>query len=82
MFISMKVDISKKDALAFVNKEINGQGGFQTLLKRIREGFNATTKILKIDRADAKKIVKYATSFGQGGFQDRLAPIVEACKRA
>jgi len=79
----MKIDIvltlTKTEAENFVKKPINGQGGFQTLLKRICEGYEPQTRTLRLALQDAFKVKYYATRFGQGGFQDRLMPIVNAC---
>ena len=80
MQVSITIKMTNTEAENFVKKPINGQGGFQSLLKRICENYCPATKTLNVLLEDAVKINHYATKFGQGGFQDRLAPIVEACK--
>jgi hypothetical protein len=79
MQVDITLTMTKSEASNFVKKPINGQGGFQTLLKRVCQNYDPSTRTLRVSLSDAMKVKHYATKFGQGGFQDRLMPIVNAC---
>jgi hypothetical protein len=73
------IPLTTKECAAF-KRPINGQGGFQNLLKRLNKKIDPITKTITVSVSDVHYIRKYATKFGQGGFQDRLAPIMNACE--
>ncbi len=71
----MKLIIELSDeALELLNRPVRGSGGWQSLLIRIKEKIVGNELILNVN--DAAKIFKYTIEYGQGGFEDRLRPIV------
>jgi len=52
-------------------KPVNGQGGHQTLLRRLQK--QVADGVLTVDVADMEKMLRYMLSYGRGGFQDRLS---------
>lgn len=63
------------DQVAFLQQPLRGQGGYQSLLKRLQN--NICGNLLKLTRSDCEKVVRYATKYGEGGFQTRLRSIVQ-----
>ncbi len=63
------------DQVGFLQRPLRGQGGYQSLLGRLRS--NVDGNRLRLTRADCERVVRYATSYGEGGFQTRLRPIVQ-----
>ena len=63
-----------------LDRDINGRGGFQSLLRairaRIREDSVSLTPALR------ERILRYASRYGRGGFQGRLGRIVDAARRS
>lgn len=58
-------------AIAALSKPVNGQGGHQTLLRRLQKQID--DGVLSVSPADAEKMLRYLLSYGTGGFQQRLA---------
>ena len=50
--------------------DINGQGGFQSMLLKFREQLSGN--ILTLYEEDIKRFKAYTSSYGQGGYQGRL----------
>ena len=67
------------DELAVITRPVRGKGGFQSLLKALRRNMEGSR--LNITPSLAQRIVRYATRYGCGGFQDRLRRIVAAAER-
>lgn len=61
----------------FVQKPVNGRGGFQSLLRNLQSKLDNTTDILYLSKDDVERITKYCVSFGDGGFQERLKWILD-----
>ncbi|MDQ2731293.1 MAG: hypothetical protein M3Y56_06515 [Armatimonadota bacterium] len=60
--------------LEFLTKPVMGQGGFQSLLKRVQASIDGELLVLNIP--EARRLVQYAQKYGSGGFQGRLARVV------
>lgn len=60
----------------FDNTEIRGQGGFQSLCRSLAARLETAGPILKLDRTEFGRIVRYASTYGEGGFQTRLRVLV------
>ena len=65
---------------AAINAEVNGEGGFQTYLRRLQRGLTGRT--LAISDADLGRAVRMMR-YGSGGFEGRIynalaRPISEA----
>ena len=67
----MKIQLTKEDMEQF-RRPINGNGGFQTLLRRLRAQINPQTNELDLRESDMEKIERYSSQYGLGGFQDRI----------
>ena len=52
-------------------KILKGQGGYQSLITRLRRRFNSQTKDLLLSDADMRAIVRYI-NYSQGGYQNDL----------
>ena len=61
-------------------RPVNGQGGFQNLLRRIQGQLNANYQlVLTLD--DIRQINRYRSRYGGGGFQGRLDAVISALGR-
>ena len=72
---SIKLD---KNAVDAVNKEVNGNGGHQNLMKKLQDQYDCGNGVLKYDDSDLEKLMRYSSKYGKGGFQDRFRVIL-AC---
>ena len=67
------------DQVYFLNRRLGGQGGYQSLLARLQSNMNGN--LLRLTQDDCEKMVRYATQYGQGGFQERLRSIVQLAEQ-
>ena len=67
-----------KDAVNVLMKPVNGQGGFQTLMRKLQGRVRGRQVWVTGD--DIVRINKYVTGTGQGGFQGRLSPFMGIVK--
>ena len=51
---------------------VNGEGGFQSLARRLQQDLNQKTGEIAVSDDDVDRITKYCARYGQGGWQDRL----------
>ncbi len=63
----------------YLSRPLRGQGGYQSLLARLQSNMNGTR--LRLTRDDCERVVRYATQYGQGGFQERLRSIVQLAEQ-
>jgi hypothetical protein len=63
------------DELAELNRQPQGSGGFQSLIKRLQSQVNPATREVRLTDTDVEELQHYAFDFKQGGFQDRLVAI-------
>lgn len=68
----MKIQLSPGEITRY-SKPVRGQGGFQTLLRRIAKNISLDG-ILDISESDMEKLIRYSFQYGQGGFQERTKP--------
>jgi hypothetical protein len=74
------VKLTDEEAEIF-KRPINGVGGFQDLLRNFQKRITSkNTLTLTSDEID--KLKKYATRYGQGGFEDQLRAIIQALQKA
>ena len=66
----MRIQLAHEEAERF-RPPIRGQGGFQSLLRRVRRNIDPTTNVLDISEADLERLVRYSFEYGTGGFQGR-----------
>ena len=67
-----------RDQVDYINRPLRGQGGYQSFLSHLQD--NLSGNLLRLTRADCEKIVRYATQYGEGGFQGRLRSIVDLAR--
>ena len=65
------------DDRRLLNRPINGQGGFQTLLRRLQECCNEDWTRITVDAQLYERIRRYTANYGSGGFQGRLRSLAE-----
>lgn len=71
----MRIPITPEEN-ALIDKPINSRGGFQDLMKRLQAGRKNQNTELEISREDAERIRRYATNYGDGGYERRLGSLV------
>ena len=59
----------------FATAVVSGHGGYQSLCRMVAERLQ-NTKVLKLTAAEFKRLVRYATHYGYGGFQAKFRAIV------
>jgi hypothetical protein len=70
-----KLNQSEEDILHQQNPETKEDGGWQRLLVKLQEQFNLGSKEITLYPEDKERIKKYAFSYGNGGWEDRLKGI-------
>jgi hypothetical protein len=68
----VEVQLSRED-LELLMRPVAGQGGWQSLLRKLQKQIDGNTLTLSED--DSRRILRYILSYGSGGWQDRLAAI-------
>lgn len=53
-------------------RPVVGDGGFQTLLRKLQTQVDPRTRVLRITSDDHEKMTRYKEEYGPGGFQDRI----------
>ena len=53
-------------------RPVNGQGGFQSLLRALQKQFDRASSTVTITDDQVEKINRYSKDYGAGGFEDRL----------
>ena len=71
----MEVPLNRED-LELLMRPVAGQGGWQSLLRKLQKQIKGNTLTLTED--DSRRILRYILSYGSGGWQDRLAAIAGA----
>lgn len=66
--VIFNLNIFEEEALL---KPLKGQGGYQSLIAKMRRKFNVTTKDLALSDNDLGAIVRYI-NYSQGGYQNDL----------
>lgn len=72
--IPIVVDLTDQE-LEWIQRPVKGQGGFQSLMRRIQGQLNGNRLIMP--RAEGERLVRYAGDYKQGGFQDRIKTIAD-----
>lgn len=63
------------DELELLSRPVDGEGGFQDILRLMKS--REQEGMLSVSGTEARKIIRYARTYGQGGFQDRLRALAE-----
>lgn len=61
---------------AFTGLHIQGKGGFQRLMKEVAERVTSGAAVARFSPEEFTRVAKYATSYGNGGFQHKLQLLV------
>lgn len=61
---------------AFDGLDIKGKGGFQSLMREVAQRITSGAGVVRFNADDFTRITKYATLYGEGGFQRRLRLLV------
>lgn len=72
---SFNVVVTSEVREFFTEVIINGNGGFQRLVRMLAERLE-TSAVLNLSPEEFQRIVRYATEYGDGGYQLRLRKIV------
>jgi site-specific DNA-methyltransferase (adenine-specific) len=57
--------------------EVNGTGGYQSFIRKLQNQYSRKDGLIILDKTDIERIPGYVNNYGQGGFQDRLLPLME-----
>jgi hypothetical protein len=61
--------------ISVLDRPANGNGGYQSLLRRLQRRIDRSTGHLDLTPADLQRIPRYAFDYGNGGWEDRLVSI-------
>lgn len=61
---------------AFDSLDIKGQGGFQSLMREVAQRITGSGGVARFTPDEFTRVTRYATSYGEGGFQQRLRLLV------
>jgi len=79
MDVKVIIELTPKE-VELLSRPIHGQGGFQSLLRRLQSQLNDESQlVLRIE--DVRQIVRYWVRYGTGGFQGRLEAVLSALRR-
>ena len=56
-------------------QHVAGQGGWQSLFRRLQGGFDPRTGEITVSPADVEKLREYCNEYGDGGWQGHLRQI-------
>lgn len=60
------------DQQAVVLRQVNGRGGFQSLLRRLQRTWDPVTQTIEVSQKDLNVILRELGRGPRGGFQQRL----------
>lgn len=72
--IDRKVELTP-DEIAILRRRVNGEGGFQNLLRSLQGNLDRKTGILTVTGDQFERIRRYTSEYGWGGFEGRLEAI-------
>lgn len=79
MDVKVVIELTPEE-VQLLSRPIHGRGGFQSLLQRLQSQLNQQSElVLRIE--DVRRIVRYWSLYGVGGFQGRLQAVLSALKR-
>jgi len=68
-----------EDEIEKLNRDIQGQGGFQSLLGKLQSKLHDHSLTLDLD--EIEMIARYVNRYGEGGFQGRLEGVLSELRR-
>lgn len=60
---------------AFTHMDIRGEGGFQSFCRRLQDRCKQSS-VLTLSQEEFERMARYATSYGEGGFQQQLRTLL------
>ena len=63
------------DEIAILRRPVNGDGGFQSLLRSLQRNLDRKSGILTVTGDQFDRIVRYTSQYGWGGFEGRLEAV-------
>ena len=78
MKLTIRLDLSP-EAVAALRRPVNGEGGFQNLLRALQRQLKGSQLSLTPDLIE--KIARYVDRYGRGGFQGRLDTVLAQLKQ-
>jgi len=73
---TVSVAVTPKLVEAFTGLHVQGKGGFQRLMREVAERVTTAEGVAQFTPEEFMRVAKYATSYGEGGFQHRLRLLV------
>ena len=67
------------EAISALRRPVNGEGGFQSLLRALQQQLTGNDLVLTPDLIE--KIARYVDRYGHGGFQGRLDTVLAELKQ-
>lgn len=64
-----------QEAIDNLSKSVNGNGGYQELLRKLQGQYDKDSQILNYNDDDLKKMRRY-NKYDEGGFENRLQSIL------
>lgn len=71
--LTIRLDLGP-EAVAALRRQVNGEGGFQNLLRALQRQLTENELVLTPDLIE--KIARYVDRYGKGGFQGRLDAVL------
>jgi len=68
----MQIQLNQNE-LSLLNNTMQGQGGFQSLQKKLQQ--QVDNNVITLDDDDIEKLCRYINSYGSGGIQKQLLNI-------
>lgn len=72
--MGMKIKLTAAEVQTLM-QHVEGQGGWQSLFRRLQDGYDPKTGEVKISDEDAERLRGYCNEYGDGGWQGRLRQI-------
>ena len=69
------------DEIAILRRPVNGDGGFQSLLRSLQRNLDRKSGILTVTGDQFDRIVRYTGQYGWGGFEGRLEAVCRSYPR-
>lgn len=70
----MKITLNAAEAETLM-QHIEGNGGWQSLFRRLQDGYDPKSGAIQVSDDDVEKIRNYFNEYGDGGWQGRLKRI-------
>lgn len=70
----MKIILMQAEAKVLM-QHVEGQGGWQSLFRRLQDGYDPKTGEITVSDDDVDRLRGYCNEYGDGGWQGRLRQI-------